>query len=49
MHVLIVRFDCIALGAEKVVGPDANQRQQYRHVLFEWSIPEMLIHLVCAI
>ena len=45
VHVLIVRQDGFRLGAVEVVVPQANQRQQHRHVLLIGGSSEVHVHL----
>jgi len=46
---VVVGQDGLRLRAEEIVVPDAQQRQDHRHVLVERRIAEVRIHLVCAV
>lgn len=48
MHVLIVRQNCFGFGAEEIVVPDTNQRQQYRQVFLSRRGREVFVHGVGA-
>ncbi|MNO72247.1 hypothetical protein D3C76_631880 [compost metagenome] len=43
-QVMIIRQDRMALRAPEIAVPDAEQGQQYRHVLLEWCVLEVLVH-----
>ncbi len=45
MHVLVVGKDDFGFGAEKVIVPDADERQDDRNIPFERSLSEMAVHL----
>jgi hypothetical protein len=49
MHVLIVRQDGFGLGTMEVVVPEADQGQQYGHVLFIGGSGEVHVHLEGAL
>lgn len=48
VHVLIVRQNGFGFGAEEVVVPDTDQRQQHRQVFLRRRFGEVLIHGVRA-
>ena len=46
---LVVRGDNVAAAAEIVDVPNADHRQQYRHILIQRRVVEVLIHQVSAV
>ncbi len=49
VHVLVVRQNGFGLGTMEVVVPQANQRQQHRHVLLIGGCGEVHVHLEGAL
>lgn len=48
VQVLVVREQCLGLGAVKVVVPDSDEGQDDGQVVLERSLGEVDVHLVCA-
>ena len=49
VQVLVVRGDDVAAAAEIVDVPNTDHRQQYRHILIQRRVVEVLIHQVGAV
>ncbi len=47
-EVVVIRQNRVRLGAEKIVVPDSQQRQDHRHVLRQRRMAKMFVHLVRA-
>lgn len=48
VQVLVVRQQCLCLGAVKVIVPDPDEGQDNGQVVLERRLGEMNVHLVCA-
>ena len=48
LEAIVVGQNRLGFGAEEIVVPDAQQREQHGHVLFKRRLPEMQVHATSA-
>src|SRR5690606_11428670 len=48
VEILVVGENCLRGSSEKVVIPDADERQYHGKIFLEWRVFEMLVHRVSS-
>ncbi len=48
LKILSIGNYCLRIGTKKIVIPDPQQAQYYRHIFLQGCFPEVFVHCVCT-